>query len=117
MKDNAHLKKIKFYFSQKENRIRENPTWRWICPIVSPLTTAKKARPFQNYINLRNHRKIFLFDGKTVLAGGMNLSREYMGPPPVMTVGRISFFQSRGLRFSTTEKFSPKTGTTPPKKN
>lgn len=40
------------------------------------------TRPFQNYINLRNHRKIFLFDGKTVLAGGMNLSREYMGPGP-----------------------------------
>ena len=44
---------------------------------MPPLT-----RPFQNYINLRNHRKIFLFDGKTVLAGGMNLSREYMGPTP-----------------------------------
>jgi cardiolipin synthase len=40
------------------------------------------ARPFQNYINLRNHRKIFLFDDKTVLAGGMNISREYMGPVP-----------------------------------
>ncbi len=40
------------------------------------------ARPVQNYINLRNHRKIFIFDGKTVLAGGMNLSREYMGPTP-----------------------------------
>ena len=37
-------------------------------------------RPFQNYINLRNHRKIFLFDDQTVLAGGMNISREYMGP-------------------------------------
>ena len=44
---------------------------------MPPLT-----RPFQNYINLRNHRKIFLFDNKTVLAGGMNLSREYMGPTP-----------------------------------
>lgn len=40
------------------------------------------TRPFQNYINLRNHRKIFLFDNTTVLAGGMNLSREYMGPVP-----------------------------------
>lgn len=38
------------------------------------------ARPFQNYINLRNHRKIFLFDDTTVMAGGMNLSKEYMGP-------------------------------------
>ena len=38
------------------------------------------ARPFQNYINLRNHRKIFLFDDTTVMAGGMNISKEYMGP-------------------------------------
>lgn len=36
-------------------------------------------RPFQNYINLRNHRKIYLFDQATVLSGGMNLSNEYMG--------------------------------------
>ncbi len=40
------------------------------------------GRPFQNYINLRNHRKIFLFDNKTVLAGGINLSRDYLGPVP-----------------------------------
>ncbi len=36
-------------------------------------------RPFQNYINLRNHRKIYLFDQTTLLSGGMNLSNEYMG--------------------------------------
>lgn len=36
--------------------------------------------PFRNYINLRNHRKIFLFDQRIVLTGGMNLSDEYMGP-------------------------------------
>lgn len=40
------------------------------------------TRPFQNYINLRNHRKIFIFDDCTVLSGGMNISREYMGPSP-----------------------------------
>jgi len=40
------------------------------------------AQPFQNYINLRNHRKIFIFDDCTVLSGGMNISREYMGPSP-----------------------------------
>ncbi len=38
-------------------------------------------RPFQSYINLRNHRKIYLFDKKLLLSGGMNLSNEYMGPP------------------------------------
>ncbi len=38
--------------------------------------------PLRNYINLRNHRKIFLFDRRIVLTGGMNLSAEYMGPSP-----------------------------------
>jgi len=38
-------------------------------------------RPFQNYINLRNHRKIYLFDQERLLSGGMNLSNEYMGKP------------------------------------
>jgi len=36
-------------------------------------------RPLQSYINLRNHRKIYLFDRKRLLSGGMNLSDEYMG--------------------------------------
>ncbi|WP_440683444.1 cardiolipin synthase [Cysteiniphilum halobium] len=36
--------------------------------------------PFRNYINFRNHRKIYLFDNYTVLTGGMNLGDEYMGP-------------------------------------
>ncbi|MDO8945894.1 MAG: phospholipase D-like domain-containing protein [Desulfocapsaceae bacterium] len=38
--------------------------------------------PLRNYINLRNHRKIFLFDRRIVLTGGMNLSTEYLGPLP-----------------------------------
>ncbi|MEA2048028.1 MAG: cardiolipin synthase [Campylobacterota bacterium] len=37
------------------------------------------SRPFQSYINLRNHRKIYLFDQKRLLSGGMNLSDEYLG--------------------------------------
>jgi len=36
--------------------------------------------PYQNDINLRNHRKIYLFDETTLITGGMNLSNEYMGP-------------------------------------
>ncbi|RUM75035.1 MAG: cardiolipin synthase [Sulfurovum sp.] len=38
-----------------------------------------KKRPFQNYLNLRNHRKIYLFDKERLLSGGMNLSNDYMG--------------------------------------
>ena len=37
-------------------------------------------QPFQNYINLRDHRKIFIFDNKKVLSGGINISKRYMGP-------------------------------------
>ncbi|MCW8954115.1 MAG: phospholipase D-like domain-containing protein, partial [Sulfurimonas sp.] len=35
--------------------------------------------PFRNYINLRNHRKIFIFDNIKVLSGGMNISDDYFG--------------------------------------
>jgi cardiolipin synthase len=35
--------------------------------------------PFRNYINLRNHRKIYIFDKNSVLSGGMNLTNEYLG--------------------------------------
>ena len=35
--------------------------------------------PFRNYINLRNHRKIYILDNKKVLSGGVNLSSEYFG--------------------------------------
>ena len=38
--------------------------------------------PYRNYINLRNHRKIYLFDEQRLLSGGMNLSDEYMGATP-----------------------------------
>lgn len=34
--------------------------------------------PYQNYINLRNHRKIYLFDESTLMTGGMNLESRYI---------------------------------------
>ena len=40
---------------------------------VIPLSTRSSA-------NLRNHRKIAVFDQHTALVGGHNLAREYMGP-------------------------------------
>ena len=36
--------------------------------------------PVRNFINLRNHRKISIFDDSKVLTGGMNLSRDYLVP-------------------------------------
>ena len=43
-------------------------------PVV-PLSTRFSA-------NLRNHRKIAIFDHCTAIVGGHNLAREYMGPEP-----------------------------------
>ncbi|MDT7858342.1 phospholipase D-like domain-containing protein [Rubrivirga sp. S365] len=39
-------------------------------------------QPFRGRSNLRNHRKIFLADEARVMAGGMNVAHEYMGPTP-----------------------------------
>jgi cardiolipin synthase len=36
--------------------------------------------PFRGHGNLRNHRKIAIFDGERAIVGGMNLGREYLGP-------------------------------------
>ncbi len=36
--------------------------------------------PFRGRTNLRNHRKIAVFDGETVWTGGANLAAEYLGP-------------------------------------
>jgi cardiolipin synthase A/B len=36
--------------------------------------------PFRGRGNLRNHRKIALFDGARAIVGGMNLADDYMGP-------------------------------------
>lgn len=46
----------------------------WFMPVL-PFTS-------RGYANLRNHRKIAVFDGCTAIVGGHNLAREYMGPQP-----------------------------------
>jgi cardiolipin synthase len=38
--------------------------------------------PFRGRSNLRNHRKIAVFDGERAIVGGMNLGHEYLGPTP-----------------------------------
>lgn len=52
--------------------------------------------PYRNYINLRNHRKIYLFDEHTLLSGGMNLSEEYMGPEKSPTQWEDVLFKTKG---------------------
>lgn len=38
--------------------------------------------PFRGRVNLRDHRKIMIFDGRDAIMGGMNLANDYMGPKP-----------------------------------
>ncbi len=38
--------------------------------------------PFRGRVNLRDHRKIMVFDGTEAIVGGMNLAKDYMGPNP-----------------------------------
>lgn len=44
-----------------------------------------RFRIFRSHVNLRNHRKLFIADGKYAVMGGMNLAEEYMGPTPSKT--------------------------------
>lgn len=46
----------------------------WFMPVL-PFTSRGSA-------NLRNHRKIAVFDHGTAIVGGHNLAREYIGPAP-----------------------------------
>lgn len=63
--------------------------------------------PFKNYINLRNHRKIYLFDGRIVLSGGMNMAKEYLGPNPMKKRWIDMIFRIEGEAvFSYTEIFA-----------
>jgi cardiolipin synthase len=39
--------------------------------------------PFRGRANLRNHRKIAMFDGQRGMLGGMNIAEEYMGTGPL----------------------------------
>ena len=52
--------------------------------------------PHRGHINLRNHRKIYLFDETRLLAGGMNLAGEYMGPQKESTQCEDILFRIEG---------------------
>ena len=38
------------------------------------------SNPLRNYVNYRNHRKIYIIDNSTAFSGGMNIGDEYMSP-------------------------------------
>jgi len=52
--------------------------------------------PFRGRSNLRNHRKLVVADGRIVLAGGMNIAIEYMGPAALPTRWRDLAFVVEG---------------------
>ena len=52
------------------------------------------VNPFR--VNLRNHRKILVVDGKTGFAGGMNIGDEYLGRHPKFGYWRDTHFRVAG---------------------
>ncbi len=52
--------------------------------------------PPNSYINLRNHRKIYIFDNKEVLSGGMNLSKDYIHPKTSKHLMKDILFSLKG---------------------
>ena len=47
---------------------------QWFMPVL-PFTSRSSA-------NLRNHRKIAVFDQHTAIVGGHNIANQYIGPEP-----------------------------------
>lgn len=72
---------------------------------LAPLTQAGgKAAPFlpinilrrRIQVNLRNHRKILVVDGKTGFVGGMNIGKEYLGEDPDLGYWRDTHLRIQG---------------------
>ncbi|NOQ31269.1 MAG: cardiolipin synthase [Helicobacteraceae bacterium] len=78
------------YFSQR--RLKELRSAGAIVEFFMPIL----RMPFRNYINLRDHRKIYMFDEKKVLSGGMNLADEYLGEDPTTSRWDDMLFSVKG---------------------
>jgi cardiolipin synthase len=62
--------------------------------VVDPKTTRGPKNRFQ--INLRNHRKTVVIDGKVGFTGGLNVGDEYMGLSPKFGAWRDTHVELRG---------------------
>jgi cardiolipin synthase A/B len=81
-------------------------SWRLSARVIRILTDAGgKARPFlpmsnplrrRIQINLRNHRKLLVVDGKVGFTGGLNLGDEYLGRVPFFGPWRDEFVRVEG---------------------
>ncbi|HOE63513.1 MAG TPA: cardiolipin synthase [Candidatus Sumerlaeota bacterium] len=71
-------------------------------------------------VNLRNHRKILVVDGKTGFIGGMNIGKEYLGEDPNLgywrdthlkilgpTVGNLAYVFAEDWNFASHEQIEP----------
>jgi cardiolipin synthase len=72
--------------------------WRLCDPLVEAggrVCRFLPVIPFPSHgsANLRNHRKMAVFDGQTAIVGGQNLALEYIGPAPCK--GRFRDFSAR----------------------
>src|SRR5205807_10627893 len=52
--------------------------------------------PFRFRVNLRNHRKIMVIDGKVGFTGGMNIGDEYLGKSAYFGYWRDTFLRLEG---------------------
>ena len=82
-----------FYVYRHNKRIFKNlrvlgATVVFFMPVLS--------NPFRNYINFRNHRKIYLIDQSIAFSGGMNIGNEYMGPHEDKTMWEDLLFKISG---------------------
>jgi cardiolipin synthase len=57
-------------------------------PLLNPFNRAR--------INLRNHRKILVVDGRTAFTGGLNIGDEYLGKHPKFGYWRDTHFKVEG---------------------
>jgi cardiolipin synthase len=57
-------------------------------PLLNPL--------YRLRINLRNHRKILVVDGRTAFTGGLNIGDEYLGKDPKLGYWRDTHFRVEG---------------------
>ncbi len=81
-------------------------SWSLKRSVVDILTSASgQARPFRTLsnplrrrlqINLRNHRKILVVDGRVGFTGGFNLGDEYLGKNPFFGPWRDTFIRVEG---------------------
>ena len=75
--------------------------WRTLRPLVragGQATAFLPLNPLRSRIqvNLRNHRKLVVIDGRIAFTGGMNIGDEYLGLCPAFGYWRDSFLQLDG---------------------